>query len=136
MTFFKTLTAILMVTLISGMAMARGPGKDDTFAPMERHFSPEKMKSLNLTDEQKTKLKALRQERRAEVQKMREELEQAKTAFKESIQANASKDAIMQAFQKMIDKKSQLAKTRLDGILAARDLLTDEQKAKLFNKGQ
>lgn len=138
MKFSKSLVTILAITMLSGIAMARGERDHhrDEFAPMERQFSPEKMKDLGLSSEQISKLKALREAKKEDVKKLREEMKQAKMAFKEAVRTNASKDAISQAYQAMMDKKIQLGKVRLENLLAARDVLTDEQRAKLFNKGQ
>lgn len=135
------LASIVVLSVISGPALARGPGRDggrhkDEIVPMEKHFNPEKMKELGLSEEQSAKLKAIREAKQAESEKLRAEAKEARHKFKQSIRANASREEVRQAFQAMIDKKEQLGKLRLESILDARDVLTDEQKAKLFSQGK
>lgn len=130
----------MAMTLSAGTAWARGEGhggghhKGDEISPLEKHFSPKNMKDLGLTDEQKEKLKAIRQANRVESEKIREEMKAARKAFKESLRTSATKEDVTKAYQLMLDKKNQLSKSRLDSLLNARDILTDEQKAKLFGK--
>ncbi|WP_374078205.1 Spy/CpxP family protein refolding chaperone [Bdellovibrio bacteriovorus] len=139
MKFSKSIVTVLAITMLSGIAFARGEGrghhhKGDVIGPMERQLSPEKMRDLGLSEEQTAKLKALRETNKAEVQKLREETKKSRQNFKEAIRSNASKEVISQAFQSMMDKKTQLGKVRLESLLSARDILTDEQRAKLFSK--
>lgn len=132
------LAGALFTTMISTNVWARSEGrghhKGDEIA-MDRHFHPKKMKDLNLTEEQKEKLKAIREAAKADSQKCREDMRAARKAFKEVLRSNASKEAVLAAHQGMLDKKQQLSKTRLETLLSAREILTEEQRAKLFSHG-
>ncbi|MGE9746753.1 Spy/CpxP family protein refolding chaperone [Bdellovibrio bacteriovorus] len=138
MKFNLVLAGALVATMMSTNAWARSGGRDhhknDEIA-LENHFSPKKMKELNLTEEQKEKLKAIREAAKAEKQKCREDMRTARKAFKEALRSNASKEAVTAAYQSMLEKKQQLSQARLDTLLSARDVLTEEQRAKLFSHG-
>lgn len=129
----------LMMVLISTVAfstsaLARGAGKGHSKDELgiEKQFSVEKLKKLDLTPEQKEKLKELRQAHKDDAGKLHEELKAAKKSFKESLRSSASKEDVMKAFDAMMEKKSQLGKARMDGLLEAREVLTIEQRQKLF----
>lgn len=138
MRFSKSIATVMAITMLSGIALARGEGREhhkgDEMAPMERKFSPEKMKDLGLSEEQISKLKVVREAKKTEVQKLREEIKKSRQNFKEAIRSNASKEVITEAYKRVTDIKIQLGKARLEGLLSARDILTDEQRAKLFSK--
>ncbi|KHD87200.1 MAG: periplasmic protein cpxP [Bdellovibrio sp. ArHS] len=141
MKFNQFLASVMVLTMISTTALARSPGREarhkgDEILPMEKHFNPEKMKELGLTDEQSAKLKSLRESKKAEFEKLREEMKEARHKFKQMIRSNASREEVQKAFQLMFAKKEQLAQGRLQSILDARDLLTEEQKVKLFSQGK
>ncbi len=131
----------LMMILLSCMTLsvaahARGQGKDhghgrDELA-FEKQFSAENLKKLDLTAEQKEKLKELRKAHKDDAEKQREELHAAKKAFKQSLRSNATKEEVLKAFDAMLDKKELVARTRMTGLLEARDVLTPEQRANLF----
>ncbi|MEN0059486.1 MAG: Spy/CpxP family protein refolding chaperone [Bdellovibrio sp.] len=137
--FLKTFILVGAFALASGNAGARSEGrsfhKGDDMVPMEGHFTLEKMKKLNLSEEQTEKLKKIREAHKEDIQKHREEMKDVKKAFKKSIRSNASKEEIQKAFDTMIEKKGQLARMRLNNLLEAREVLTEEQRAKLFEKG-
>lgn len=136
------IAVVMAMTLSAGTAWARGEGrgghhhKGDEISPLEKHFSPRNMKELGLTAEQKEKLKAIRETNRTDSEKLREEMKAARKAFKESLRTSATKEDVTKAYQLMLDKKNQLSKSRLDSLLNARDVLTDEQKSKLFGKAE
>ena len=137
MNFGKLLVTFMAVTSISGIALARGPVKDhknEDLAPIEKHFSPDKIKNLGLSDEQKDKLKEIRRSHKDDGQKLREEMKTARKAFKDSLRTNASREEVLKAYETMSAKKSELGKARIEGLLSAREVLTAEQRAKLFGK--
>ena len=133
------LSGIIMVLIavlgLSSTALARGEGRGghgrDELA-IEKQFSMEKLKKLDLSKEQKEKLKELREAHKNDAEKNREELKAAKKSFKESLRSNASKEDVMKAYEAMMDKKLQVGKARIAGLLEAREVLTPEQRAKLF----
>ena len=132
----KIVPIVAAMTFISAASVAgEGKGhKGGDMAPMDRHFSPENMKQLGLSSEQKDKLKDIRKSHRDDGKKIHEEMKAARKAFKEALKTDASKEDVTKAFDAMMAKKSELAKARFDGLLEAREVLTKEQRAKLFDK--
>jgi Spy/CpxP family protein refolding chaperone len=122
----------------SGTALARGSekahekdhGKDEL--AIEKQFSVEKLKKLDLSKEQREKLKDLREAHKGDTEKLREELRQAKKAFKEALRSNGSKEDVMKSFEAVAQKKAELGRARISGLLEAREVLTPDQRAKLF----
>lgn len=135
------LSRLIMVLIaavgLSSTAFARsegrggGHGRDEL--AIEKQFSMEKLKKLDLSKEQKEKLKELRETHKNDAEKLREELKIAKKSFKETLRSNASKEEVLKAYEAMIEKKSQVGKARITGLLEAREVLTPDQRAKLFD---
>lgn len=133
------LIMVLSATIgLSSTALARGEGRGgghghgrDELA-IEKQFSLEKLKKLDLTKEQKEKLKDLREAHKNDAEKLREELKAAKKSFKEALRSNASKEDVVKLYEAMMDKKLQVGKARITGLLEAREVLTPAQREKLF----
>lgn len=141
MRFSKLLMTILALTSISLTAQARGSGKErhggDCGERFEKHLSMDKLKHLDLSDEQKAKLKELRKTHQQEGDKnYRTSIKEARKKFKETLRSNASKEEILKAYEDMTSKKAQADRARLDGLLSAREILTEEQRSKLFQKNK
>lgn len=87
-------------------------------------------KELNLTNEQKEKLKNLRKEskddRKEDFQKMRAESE----AFRKKMASNAADDELRKDFAEQQKKRSEFAKQRFEHMLKVRAILTPEQRQK------
>lgn len=127
MKVLNSLFAVLCVLIWSQVAVAGdGPLMDNPFKMMN-------MKNLDLTKEQRAQIKELRQKNKDVVEKLQSEMKTAKKAFKDAIASGKSKDEVQKAFESMLDKKNTLARTRMDALLSAREVLTAEQKAKLFS---
>jgi Spy/CpxP family protein refolding chaperone len=99
---------------------------------IEKQFSIEKLKKLDLSAEQREKLKELRQKHKDDVDKVCGELKVLKKNFRDALRSNAGKDEVLKAFDAMMLKKQETAKARMSGLLEAREVLTPEQREKLF----
>lgn len=134
--FKRLLLLSLFISLITPLAEARG-GKGKTKhdpSEMDYKFHPEKMRELGLTDEQTEKLKTLRQKNKEDHRKSKEEMMATKKQFRELMKSNASREEILNSFKAMNEKKRELEQKRFEGMLDAREILTPEQRAKLFSK--
>lgn len=137
MSLVKVMSVIVTLGLVSGTALAKGDregrhgrGGDG----VERHFSLEKLKELDLSPEQKEKLKALRENSKEERHKNMAAMKEAKEAFKTALKSNASKEEVAKAYQKMTEQKRAIGQARFDKLLEAREILTVDQRKKLFEK--
>lgn len=88
------------------------------------------LQELNLTDEQKTQMKALHDKHRSTMESQKSSMKSAHEAFKSAIESNASDDDLRQKFKTLHDLKSKMAELRFNQMLEIRSILTDEQKAK------
>lgn len=137
---FTVIMAIAMTAMISEAAWARGEGRGGHHrdggdeCAMDKHLNPKKLKALGLSPEQEEKLKGLREANRSAVSQERDELKAAKKAFKEALRSGAPREQVEKAYDVMIEKKNRIAKARMNTLLSARDVLTPEQRAKLFEK--
>lgn len=132
----RLLMVVVSVSILSSLASARGVGREhghrDELA-IEKQFSLEKLKDLDLSGDQKEKLKELRKAHKDDANKFRDEFRAAKKSFKEALRSKAGKEEVLKAYDAMMEKKTQLGKSRMNGLLEAREVLTPDQRMKLFD---
>lgn len=90
------------------------------------------MSELNLTQEQKEKIKAERQKRKTEMDAARDKAKAAREKLREGFKNNASNDQLRALRSEVQGAQMSLGNARFEGMLAIRDILTPEQRAK-FN---
>lgn len=88
------------------------------------------LEELQLTEEQKTQIKDLREKHEAEMESYKSEIKSAQDEFKSSIQSNATDEVLREKFQNVQTLKSKIGTLRFEQMLQIRSLLTEEQKAK------
>lgn len=89
-------------------------------------------KALNLTEDQKTKIKALKETAKNQIKSLREQLVSERDKLMTTIFAPDSSKAEMLAQQdKLSAVQDQMEKIRIDNIVALKAILTPEQKEKL-----
>ena len=136
MKLVRIMSAVLTLGLVSGVALAKdrhgkyGKGEDG----VERHFSLEKLRDLDLSAEQKEKLKALREKSKGDREKNKSAMKETRKAFKDALKSNASKEEVKKAYEAMVSQKRAMGEARFDKLLEAREILTPEQRQKLFEK--
>ncbi len=120
---FTVLIAILLgLSLISQPSLAK-PGKG--------HFK-RMMKKLELTAEQKEKMKELRKNN-PDMKAKRAEMREVRKKFKEALGSDASKVELTKLHNELQSKKTEIAKIRFEKMLSIREILTPEQR-KLFQE--
>lgn len=135
--FKRILIMAMFLSLIAPVVEARGGKgkmKHGDHAEMDFKFHPEKMRELGLSEEQSEKLKSLRQKNKEDHRKSKEEMMASKKQFRELMKSNASREEILSAFKAMNEKKRDLEQKRFEGMLDAREILTPDQRTKLFSK--
>ncbi len=88
------------------------------------------MKHLNLTEEQREKIKTIRQSHREKIKAARERMKNARTAFKEAMKNGASNSALNSKHEEKLSSRSDFARARFAKVLAVRAVLTPEQRKK------
>jgi Spy/CpxP family protein refolding chaperone len=87
-------------------------------------------KELHLTPEQVQKIKTIRDEARNASKGQMETAQATAKAFREALTSNVSDDELRRLHTKMLDARRELMKSRFEGMLKIRQLLTPEQREK------
>ncbi len=135
------LTKLIAVLAVLGL-MATGPlayagseGEGQTSGKSWGHGkgqSPDFFKELNLTAEQKEKLKAQREGKKDERKALREQMKTKMQALHEAISKPATKRADVNGLVGEVNAiKGQMFAQKIDGIFAMKEVLTPEQFAKM-----
>ncbi|MEL6319329.1 MAG: Spy/CpxP family protein refolding chaperone [Cyanobacteria bacterium J06626_14] len=127
-----TIPVLIGVSSLAAVAQMRGDGDGniDRRARFEERRN-EVFQQLNLTDAQQVDIQAIREQARADNEGLRQELEQARTAMRSLLEADASADQIRQQHDQIQQLQQQLGDAMLDVRLEIRDVLTEEQRSQL-----
>lgn len=93
------------------------------------HFGAN-FKELNLTADQKAKLKKLREESKKEKNEDSAKMKEEGKAFREKMAGTASDDELRKDFEKLQSKRAEMGKERFEHMLKVRAILTPEQRKK------
>lgn len=122
----------LLVGLISQPALARhrpdlgeqgkggGPGGE----------LKEALKSLDLTDEQKSKIKEIRKASGESNKEARNALKEGRKGLEEAMKGDAKKADLLSKFDSLQGLRTKLARGRFEMMLGVREILTPEQRQK------
>lgn len=88
---------------------------------------------LNLTEEQKTKLKSMHKVSKETLKTQRDDLDKAQADIEAALKSDTSDEKIREKFVELQKLQSAFAKSRLEIILHIRSVLTPEQRAKFKN---
>jgi len=132
----KKLTAVGVAVLMAASPLAyaepRGGGPGYEGVEPKGFF-----KELNLTQEQKDKLKAQRESRREANKVLREQLKAKMQALHQEISKPGTKEADVAGLVGEVNAlKGQMFTQMIDGVFAMKDVLTPEQFAKMQSKHQ
>ncbi|MDX2232171.1 MAG: Spy/CpxP family protein refolding chaperone [Leptolyngbyaceae cyanobacterium bins.349] len=89
------------------------------------------LRELNLTAEQIQKIQDIRQQYQARLTEQRQAVRQAQQELKQLMASNASTARIREKFDQMQTLKQKLGDTRMESMLAIRNVLNPEQRQKL-----
>ena len=92
------------------------------------------MKELNLTDEQQTKLKEMREAKQKNMAEMRSKMMEARNALLDGWKSQADDSKMKSLHEAFHDVKRQMMQANFEHRLAIRALLTDEQKKTFAEK--
>lgn len=123
--FKKIVLGSAMVMLVSFVTVQAAEAR-----PGHRGKMKEIAAELNLTAEQKDKMKEINKDRREILQPKRKAMKEARESLETSLKGADSADVVKQKFAALQKAQSEFAAARFDKVLAAREVLTPEQRAK------
>lgn len=117
----------LAVAMFSMVSFAEG--RRDRGFNFDREVGARGMlKGLNLSEEQREKVKAIREKQESKVSSLRDRVKSAQEAFQNAQRSNESKSSILSKFDSLSELRTQMARARVEGMLEIREILTDEQR--------
>jgi Spy/CpxP family protein refolding chaperone len=123
----------LTLLLLASPALA-GPGQRWGGGPVPHgKVFQEILDKLDLTDEQKDKIKTLRKNHRESMKPMRDSAEKSREELDQAFDKNLPADALKAAFEKFSEARQALDRQRFAHMLEMRALLTDSQRS-LFSQ--
>lgn len=123
----KFMTVLSAIVLSASLSQARPGGKHHG----PGMWGPKEFKELNLTAEQRDKVKAIREASKDKAKALRQETKEANKKLKEILATEASKDDLNKAFENVQTKRAEMGKFMFGQMLQIRDILTPEQRAKV-----
>jgi Spy/CpxP family protein refolding chaperone len=128
--------AVVAGALMAGGVYANDAGKSCDDREKKHGEMFDKMtKELGLTADQQAKLKANKEANRAKMQSLREAMKVNRAKFKDAVkQPGATRASVEPIVAEMKALQGQMADQMVDGIFAAKEVLTPEQFEKMQNK--
>lgn len=131
----KFMKILLPALLILGLSLGHAQDEEQGRRGKKRHRGGGKMmrmmKELDLTEEQRNKIKQLREANKVGDPKIeREEVKKLKTKLKEEMKGNGSKESILSLFDQIQTAMNAKKRRRLEMVLSIREILTPEQREK------
>lgn len=120
----------ICAVILTNAAPARAFGWRDGVDPLAAAAA-----DLDLSEAQQTKLKALQDEEKPRLEKLRDAAHDARKRFGEAMRNEAATDAeLTAANEAMLKAKGDLMRARFERMLAVRSLLTKDQLKKFLTK--
>lgn len=94
------------------------------------------MRDLDLTDEQRSKIKEIRQAGRESTKSSRERMKAAREAFQSEMESGGSSSSLQSKHEAMINARAEFARARFNQMLQVREVLTPEQRKKFKGMGR
>lgn len=91
------------------------------------------MKELNLTSDQKQRIKQISKSHRAQMKEKRQAIKVAQEEFNQQLRSDAKDDVIREAFTKLEALKSDMALSRFEQMMLIRQVLLPEQRAQFHD---
>lgn len=124
----KWVTLIMTTLLVSNVTFAMG-GKEKNNLKRAEVLQ----KSLNLTDEQMTKILELRKNKKGDFKEERKKFQEEKMTFKTVMKdPNISNEELSKKFESFHALRNEYQKKKFSMMLAMREILTPEQRIKFY----
>lgn len=128
------LTGLLAIAVLTATVQAE---EDDDLDSMPIHVMSDDdggpggkglLSKVNLSEEQRKKIKEIREKAKADVTPKREALKAARAAFHQAMGPESSDADVLAKFDDFQGKRRDLARAKLERMLAVRAVLTPEQR--------
>lgn len=139
--FFRSLLVMVVLGLSGGSAIAltdaiasADPFPSTPWRLAQKQSRPKQsnwLRSLNLSPEQVQQIQEIRNRYRDRLTTERQAVRQAQQELKQLMASNASAEKIRQQFDQLQFLKQKLGDTRMESMLAIRNVLNAEQRQKL-----
>ncbi len=126
--FKRILSGVLLVSLLtSGIVYAKDGNKNND----DKFYKRFGIKSIDLTPEQKEKIKEIQSKYKDIMPKLKESLKESKDALKKGFDSDMGEAELKKLHAELEKKKEEMQALRFDHILNLRSILTPEQRKKL-----
>lgn len=105
-----------------------------TMTSAKEHKRGGGMKELNLSEEQREKIRSIRKAIKPQMKALKKESRELRKGLQEALRSEASESDLRSKFQALQNKKSAIASLRFDQMLKIRANLTPEQRKKFKMK--
>ena len=117
---------------MGGQMMGRGP-----MMGHRKQVEKDMFKDLNLTAEQKAKLKQTQRAQRDKIEDLQADLMEKQTELRDKLNdPNVSRDGVAPIATEMKSLHAKMIDCRIDGIFAVKEILTPEQYAKFLENAK
>jgi Spy/CpxP family protein refolding chaperone len=88
------------------------------------------IQELNLSQQQQQQIETIRQQRRGEIESLKQRMQQLRQEMDQLLSTNAPESSIRAKFTEIQAVKQKMAEVRFEQMLATREVLTPEQRVK------
>jgi hypothetical protein len=88
------------------------------------------IQELNLSQQQQQQIETIRQQRRGEIESLKQRMQQLRQEMDQLLSTNAPESSIRAKFTEIQAVKQKIAEVRFEQMLATREVLTPEQRVK------
>lgn len=126
-TFMTSLLVVFWFVFFAGLGAEAGPGRGGE----EKGGGIGKIiRELNLSPEQKEKLKTIRKSHRESIKPLLDQKAEAVKKLHESMKANAAPEVLRTSQKTVSELNKKISEALFENILAVREILTPEQRSK------
>jgi protein CpxP len=125
----KRLIAMFLLLGLTALPVLAQPQPGRRFERLEERKG-RLIEELNLSPQQQQQLEAIRQQRRGEIENLKQRMQQLRQEMDQLLSTNAPESSIRAKFTEIQAVKQKMAEVRFEQMLATREILTPEQRVK------
>ncbi len=125
----KRLMAVFLLCGLTALPVLPQPQPGRGFERLEERKG-RLIEELNLSPQQQQQLEAIRQQRRAELENLKQRMKLLRQEMDQLLSSNAPEASLRAKFAEIQAVKQKMAEVRFEQMLATREVLTPEQRVK------